>query len=69
VGPLSSGGNLGDAAGYLFKGTMQIEDDSSRILLTQIIRRYMDVEAFFARARQDERLIVRLTPTKILKVR
>ena len=71
-GSIVMGGNLEETEGYLFKGTIRIEDDPSHTLLTQIIRRYMGdagVEPFLARVGQDERLIFRLTPTKILKVR
>ena len=68
---IAVGGNTGDDAGYLFKGDIRIEADVTHVLLTQIIQRYMPeegVKAFLARAQTEERIILRLTPTKVVSV-
>ena len=71
-GAIAIGGNLGETEGYMFKGELHIENDPTRIMLKQIIRRYMGddgVEPFLTRVGQDERIIFRLIPARVLKVR
>jgi len=67
------GGNAGDSEGYMIKGNAVIETDSSRDQLKQIARRYIQDEiafnGFLKRVEQEERVILRLTPKKIIRVR
>ena len=67
------GGNLGDSEGYLIKGDSVIEADPTHEQLKQIARRYIQDEAafngFLKRVEQEERVILRLTPTKVIRVR
>jgi predicted pyridoxine 5'-phosphate oxidase superfamily flavin-nucleotide-binding protein len=73
-GAITIGGNMGDAEGYLIKGIFKIEEDSTHALRNLIIGRYVQGEAleqFLARmdAVPEERIIFRLTPAKVIKVR
>ena len=67
------GGNIGDPEGYLIKGDGAIEDDLSHIKLEQITRRYIPDESalngFLESVKQEERIILRLTPKKVIRVR
>lgn len=67
------GGNIDDSEGYLIKGYATIEADPSREQLKQIVRRYiLDDNAFngfLKRVEQEERVILRLTPIKVIRVR
>lgn len=67
------GGNSGDSEGFLIKGDATIEVDPSHAQLMQIARRYiLDEKAlngFLKNTEQEERVILRLTPTKIIRVR
>jgi len=67
------GGNLGDSEGYLFKGNAVIEADPFREQTKQIARRYIQDEAAFIGFQKsvelEERVIIRLTPKKIIRVR
>lgn len=67
------GGNTGDSEGYLIKGVAEIEADPSRDQLKQIARRYILDEnafnSFLKRVEQEERVILRLTPIKVIRVR
>ena len=70
-GAIAVGGNTDDREGYLIKGEIRIEADATHVLLMQIIEHYMDedgVKAFLARAQNEERIILRLTPTKVISV-
>jgi len=67
------GGNSGDSEGFLIKGDAAIEVDPSHAQLMQIARRYIldenTLNGFLKSAEQEERVILRLTPTKIIRVR
>ena len=67
------GGNLGDSEGYLIKGDAVIEADPTHEQLKQIARRYIQdenaVNRFLKSVEQEERIILRLTPTKVIRVR
>jgi len=67
------GGNIGDPEGYLIKGEGVIEEDPINIKLEQITRRYIldesSLNGFLASVKQEERIILRLTPTKVIRVR
>jgi general stress protein 26 len=70
-GAVAIGGAVGDGEGYLLQGELRIEEDN-QALRHQIIYRYMSGEAaerFIAYSDQSEYRLVRLTPTKIVKVR
>ncbi len=62
-----------DSEGYLIKGDAAIEADPSHEQLKQIARRYiLDENAFngfLKRVEQEERVILRLTPIKVIRVR
>jgi len=71
-GAVTIGGNLDEKEGYLIKGEFNIEEDPSQSLINQILNRYLSGEAleqFHARLAPEERIIFRLTPTKVIKVR
>jgi len=67
------GGNSGDSEGYLIKGDAAIEADPFHDQLKQISRRYIQDEVafngFLKRVEQEERVILRLTPQKVIRVR
>ena len=67
------GGNLGDSEGYLIKGDAVIEVDPYHEQLKQIAQRYiLDDNAFngfLKRVELEERVILRLTPKKVIRVR
>lgn len=71
-GAATIGGNLGETEGYLVKGEFTAEEDTSGVLIHQIVRRYISGEAlkqFVTRIEQEKRFIFRLTPAKVIKVR
>ena len=66
------GGNIGDPEGYLIKGEFSLDEDPSRDLGNKILHRYLsekEQEEFFARIGREERVIFRLTPVKVIRVR
>ncbi len=70
-GSATIGGKMDDSAGYLIKGNLTVETDPSHGLMNKVIGRYLKGEAlsqFQAMAEQQERIIVRLTPLKVIKV-
>lgn len=71
-GAVTIGGNTGEREGYLIKGSFRIEEDPTHIWRDQIVRRYVSADAMekiLARLGQEERVIFRLTPTKVIRVR
>jgi general stress protein 26 len=71
-GAVVIGGEVSDGEGYLLQGKLRIEEDINQALRYSIIYRYMSGEAaeqFIAYSNQFENRLVRLTPTKIVKVR
>lgn len=71
-GAVTIGGNTGDREGYLIKGTFTMEEDPEHVLRDLILRRYVSGEAqeqFLARMGQEERVILRLTPRQVIRVR
>jgi hypothetical protein len=72
-GSIAIGGGMGEPEGYLIKGKLSIDEDPTHTCLNLILGRYLqkaDAENFLAMvaARQEERIIFRLTPTKVIKV-
>ena len=70
-GAVAIGGNPGEGEGYLIKGDLRIADDD-RALRHRIIRRYMSgqqADEFIAMVEQLPYILVRLTPTKLTRVR
>ncbi|PKN88448.1 MAG: hypothetical protein CVU46_00755 [Chloroflexi bacterium HGW-Chloroflexi-8] len=67
------GGNFGDSEGYLIKGEATIEADPSYLNTKLIARRYIQDEnafnGFLKSVEQEERIILRLTPYKVIRVR
>ena len=71
-GSVVIGGNTGEAEGYLIQGNFSIEEDPSHVCMNNIIRRYIRDEAalkqFQQRVEREERIIFRLTPTRVIRV-
>jgi hypothetical protein len=69
-GAVAIGGNIGDSEGYLLKGTFRMEAQPNPALRRRIIDRYMPREAAeqFIASVSAETVIVRFTPTKVMKV-
>lgn len=67
------GGNSGDFEGFLIQGDAVIEKDPSHELLKRIVRRYIlddtAFQGFLKSVEQEERVILRVTPAKIIQVR
>lgn len=71
-GAVTIGGNMGDPEGYLIQGDFKIDEDPTKALRNKVITRYISGEAleqFLTRMAHEERLIIRLTPTKVIRVR
>ena len=66
------GGTIGDREGYLIQGHAEVGDDSSLEHLAQTARRYMPdektVQDFLKQMAGEERIFVRLFPTKISRI-
>lgn len=68
---MTIGGNHDDRAGYLFQGNLTIDDDPDFVLLHKVIGRYMNedgITKFMERVKSEQRIILRLSPTKIIEV-
>lgn len=70
-GAVTIGGDTGDGGGYLVKGTMTVEEDPGLHWMKQVTRRYESgeqAEKDIAEWSSLDMIIVRLKPTKVLKV-
>lgn len=68
---MTIGGSNDDRAGYLFQGSITIDDDPDYVLLKKVIGRYMTedgIAQFMERVKSEHRIILRLSPTKIIEV-
>ena len=70
-GAVAIGGAAGDPAGYRIQGEIRIEQDPAGKLMPSIVCRYFPdeagVNAILARVEHEERVIFRLTPTKVIR--
>ncbi|MCB9451511.1 MAG: pyridoxamine 5'-phosphate oxidase family protein [Anaerolineaceae bacterium] len=70
-GAVTIGGDTGDGGGYLIKGTMTVEEDPGLRWLKQVTHRYESgeqAEKDIAEWSKLDMAIIRLKPTKVLKV-
>ena len=71
-GAVAIGGNRGEREGYLIQGTFTMEEDPDRRLRDRILQRYVSRDAqdeLKIRLGKEDRIVVRLTPKKVIRVR
>jgi PPOX class probable F420-dependent enzyme len=70
-GAVTIGGDRGDGAGYLFRGTLTVEDDHDHAVMHQMVDRYERPEAAAALKdawKEDDVVVIRLTPHSVVRV-
>jgi PPOX class probable F420-dependent enzyme len=70
-GAVSIGGDRGDDAGYLIRGELSVYDDVGHTVALQLLYHYESkgrADELAAEWAQDDIVVIRLKPTKIIKV-
>ena len=60
-----------DGAGYMIQGDLKVEENPDQLILRKILRRYQtkrEAEKLLAEWADSERVLIRLTPRKVIRV-
>ncbi len=71
-GAVAIGGDNGEEAGYMFRGDLAIQDDPGQVVTHRVIDRYtdkIDADKLKEAWKNDDVVVIRLTPKSVLKVK